>query len=589
MPKIADGERVGNNLFHSLEEFSISEGTKAIFENAPDIKNIFILITGENISFLDGLLQTTGRANFFLINPNGIVFGEKARLDVGSSFIATTGDRLDFADDKALAVRDGNLHGDLTDTFLKKINFKGSNGSINVNGTENQIINKSFLAPIEFGQKPLGLSVSNGQSLSLVGNGLNFNGGVVTTEGGKIYLTSLESGSVAINQAENGLALTNNEVNKYRDINLEQKSLIKSISTEIETISLRGNNINITNGSFILAQSQDNLSSGSINIKASATLKLSGCPPSSNLRSAIRSETLNTGKGANINVFANELIVQDSGRMRTYSFGDGLGGDININISDSSQFSRGSVIATTYGKGNAGNICVSTSQLQLNLAGITSSTFGAGNGGMVDINAHSIKIAGNASANRGSIAATSWAFGNAGTVTVNTSQLQVIEGASLSSSSFASGNAGDLIINASESVEVTGSNQSTKVGNKPQSTIRSAVQSVSPGARKAFKLPDIPTGDSGNLILNTPMLNITRAGVITVENQGKGKAGNLKIVTDTLSLDDGGSITATSASGEDGEIFLSTKNLQIGNNSQITAAGNKNSGKITIDAQYLSR
>lgn len=41
---INGGEREGNNLFHSFEEFSIPEGLEAVFENAPDIENIFTRI-----------------------------------------------------------------------------------------------------------------------------------------------------------------------------------------------------------------------------------------------------------------------------------------------------------------------------------------------------------------------------------------------------------------------------------------------------------------------------------------------------------------------------------------------------------------
>lgn len=37
---INGGEREGNNLFHSFEEFSIPEGIEAVFQNAPDIENI---------------------------------------------------------------------------------------------------------------------------------------------------------------------------------------------------------------------------------------------------------------------------------------------------------------------------------------------------------------------------------------------------------------------------------------------------------------------------------------------------------------------------------------------------------------------
>ena len=401
MPKITGGERVGNNLFYSFEKFSISEDTEAIFENIPDIDNIFIYITGDSISFLDGLLQASGNANFFLINPIGIIFGKTARLDVGSSFLATTADSIDFADDTILAIGDGNLSA----APPKKLNFNGGNGNITVNGAENQIINKSWLAPLEFGQQPLGLAVKNGQTLSLIGNGLNFNSGVATTENGKIDLISIESGSVEMNYSDNGLTLScdqrklalRDRVTEYQDINLEKKSLIKSSSKGLESISLKGKNINITDGSFVLGYNQDISSNGSIQINAAETLTLSGCSRSPKIPSAIRSETSNSGKGATINVLAKELLVQESGRIRTYSFGDGFGGDINVKISDSSQFSKGSIIATTYGKGDAGNINVSTSQLNLNLAGITSSTFGDGNGGMVDIDAQLIEITGNAS------------------------------------------------------------------------------------------------------------------------------------------------------------------------------------------------
>ena len=98
MNKITGGEKVGNNLFHSFKEFSILEGTEAIFENGIDIQNIFTRITGNEISSIDGLLQTAGRANFFLINPNGIVFGENAVIDIGGSFIATTANSIYYPD-----------------------------------------------------------------------------------------------------------------------------------------------------------------------------------------------------------------------------------------------------------------------------------------------------------------------------------------------------------------------------------------------------------------------------------------------------------------------------------------------------------
>ncbi len=508
MDKITGGERVGNNLFHSFEQFSVPTGMEAVFENAADIENIFTRITGSDVSFIDGLLKTQGEANFFLLNPNGIVFGENARLDVGGSFIATTANSVVFADGTRFGVNDSNQKPLLTINQPIGLDFWRNNGSITVNGSGNQITNDSNIAPIEFGSYPNGLSVNNGQTLALVGNSINFNGGVVTTEGGNIYLGSVESGTFGISQTENELTFSDDGVTNFQDIILNQQSLIDASGETVGNIFLSGENINLNNASFLLSRNQGNNPGGEINVKASESITMRGNSPNGEISSNIRSEVLRTaeGTGTNLNISGLRLILQDRGAIQASTFSDTLdaeGGDINISSSENIKLDSGIIAGSTLGKGDAGNLNLSTSQLQLTDFGlITSTAIGSGNGGEVTIDADLVDLdsGSTSSNNRTSISASSVSFdGNAGNITITTEKLRLTNGASLSSSSFATGNAGDITINASESVEVSGINQDFQGTNTPQSIIRTSVQVTTPARQEQLGLPAVPTGDSGNL------------------------------------------------------------------------------------------
>jgi filamentous hemagglutinin family protein len=83
---IGGGAQRGQNLFHSFQEFNVSEARGAFFFS-PDaaIQNILARVTGGNRSEILGVLGTFGNSqpNLFLVNPNGIIFGGNAQLNVG--------------------------------------------------------------------------------------------------------------------------------------------------------------------------------------------------------------------------------------------------------------------------------------------------------------------------------------------------------------------------------------------------------------------------------------------------------------------------------------------------------------------------
>ncbi|MCX7073302.1 MAG: filamentous hemagglutinin N-terminal domain-containing protein, partial [Methylococcales bacterium] len=93
------GSTTGNNLFHSFKTFNINTGESATFTGANNILNVISRVTGGEISTINGALRSqVGKANFYFINPSGIVFGANAQVDVPAAFHVSTIDNLTFSD-----------------------------------------------------------------------------------------------------------------------------------------------------------------------------------------------------------------------------------------------------------------------------------------------------------------------------------------------------------------------------------------------------------------------------------------------------------------------------------------------------------
>ncbi|HAI70503.1 MAG TPA: hypothetical protein DCM38_13830, partial [Gammaproteobacteria bacterium] len=92
------GQQYGGNLFHSFKLFNLNSEEIATFSGPDSVKNIISRVTGAR-SFIDGKLQSQiPRADLYLINPDGFMFGENAQLDLQGSLHISTASQLHLGD-----------------------------------------------------------------------------------------------------------------------------------------------------------------------------------------------------------------------------------------------------------------------------------------------------------------------------------------------------------------------------------------------------------------------------------------------------------------------------------------------------------
>ena len=124
----------GPNLFHSFGEFHVGAGDVANFLNDRGLptQNILSRVTGGNPSNIFGRIQTTDfqEANLFLINPQGIVFGPNASLDIGGAFYASTANRVMLEDGRVFTAIPGSEDALLTAASPEAFHFLGNTSPV---------------------------------------------------------------------------------------------------------------------------------------------------------------------------------------------------------------------------------------------------------------------------------------------------------------------------------------------------------------------------------------------------------------------------------------------------------------------------
>jgi len=141
--RIDGGATRGANLFHSFLEFNVGNRQRVYFANPTGIQNIFSRVTGTDPSQIRGTLGVDGGANLFLLNPNGIIFGQNAQLDIAASLVATTANSLLFENGFEFSTRNPQAPPLLTINLSPGLQY-GSNRSGAISNSGNLAVGQNL-------------------------------------------------------------------------------------------------------------------------------------------------------------------------------------------------------------------------------------------------------------------------------------------------------------------------------------------------------------------------------------------------------------------------------------------------------------
>ena len=435
---IEGGAIRGENLFHSFSEFNVEAGRGAYFANPTNIDNIINRVTGNNPSNILGILGVLGDANLFLINPNGIIFGTNAQLDLKGSFVASTADSIVFDNEFEFSASDPQAPPLLTVNIPLGLQFGKTPG---------KIINRSI------GEGD-GLQVQPGKTIALIGGDVLMESGKIVAPGATIELGSVASDSlVRLTPIAFGWDLVYEDVENFKNIQLSEDAFAQTRGQSGGNIQLEGRQIAIISGSGVVTGTQGVNPGGSITVKASESVELDEGELTSG------SSFGATGIGGDITIMTKRLNVGNDSYIDADSPDAGQGGNIVINATKSVEVNGGSELArlTTraFGAGNAGDLRITTERLIIRDGGkVTSSTLGSGNAGNLSIEAsESVEVIGSSSLlaeTRDSAFFPTTSNGNGGNISINTGRLSIRDGGTISVAAVngSTGRAGNLEIEA---------------------------------------------------------------------------------------------------------------------------------------------
>jgi filamentous hemagglutinin family protein len=588
---ITGGAQRGQNLFHSLREFNVDPGRFAYFlvPNAV-VRNILARVTGSNLSNIAGTVGTlqplpngqfgasVPNVNLFLINPNGIIFGPGAALNMGGSFSATTTNAIEFGNQGVFSATNPS------DVPVLTINPS----AYLVNQIPvGRIVNRSRTLYPGLPYQ-VGLQVPDGESLTLLGGDVDLEGGVLSAWGGRMEIGAVAAaGRVEIlptgalefapGLARGNVTLTNGA----------QAVVVRKGGGDLEITAA---NIRLSGGSLLWAGidtvgGTTATQAGTVRLDATGTIRVEGA-------SVIQNFVYPTavGSAGNIQIVAAALEVTGGSNLFTDTAGLGNAGNILIQVSDRALFENSNISSNVLamGSGKGGNIAIAAGSLEVRNTQLSAITQGIGDAGNIQINVRDRALFQNIIASS-SVERTG--RGKGGNIAIAAGSLDA-QSSSFLANTQGNGATGNIQLNARDRALFQDSIVSSNVeatGRGKGGDIAIAAGNLDVQSTLVFASTQ-GLGDAGNIQINAGDRALFQRSFVSssVGLTGNGRGGNLEIVAGTVEVLDRAQLIAdTNAQGDAGNILINARDRVLFQNqsvafSDVTATARGNGGNVEI-------
>jgi filamentous hemagglutinin family protein len=626
---IEGGAQRGGNLFHSFQEFNVEMGQSVEFRNPLGVEHIITRVTGNSLSDISGTLGVEGIANLVLINPNGIVFGDTAQLNLQGSFFATTAESLNFEQGQFSAIAPE------TPPLL----LVSAPMGVQLGENPGPILNRS--QHLNGDGERVGLSAPE---LTFVGGEIGFDGGgvsggAVNLRGDRISLVngaevqSLTGGAIALEAGQleilegSTVVSINPGIPQGGDIRLNAQDIVIGGSqlpfSTVESnnlgsgrggdILINGDRIRLAGAGYIQSLTLGSGDGGDIDLQVRQSIDLQG--PSFALLNGLVSEFITTGinldqrttgvfsittggRGGDIRVeTSGDVQAREGALIVTSGFDSSVGGDITANIGgDMRLIGSGLLTITENGsQASSGSLRVRAENLFMSqssfLVGLTTSSRDGGD--LEVITQERLELTesrGDALLATAILTGSVFSTGSAGDVRVQTRQLFNEGGGVIGSNSgivFLSlgGPGGDVTIEASELIQVIGAAPGGLFTSGPSTT----------------SFTNFPAGD---LTLQTDRLEVGDGGIISTAAGGGGDGGSLTIIANEMEIFGRSALTgfptlvsASSgredlgriATGDGGDLRLNVNRLLVRDGAvlDVQSFGSGSAGTLEIESSDI--